>query len=257
MTAIILDVETTGFSPHVNRIIELAIVTVDGALILHTKFNPECPIPEDITKLTGISDDDVKDSPKFRDIAGGLAEIITQSDAMIGYAIQFDRIMLSAEFHRAGVRVKFPTVVCAKRLWDKHIPKEQRTLQDAYRRFVDSNGYEGRHGALADTLACQEVFKSQFRMFNLENIPWNELDPEANRWWGPSNHIIFTDDILVVNFGKHKGTPCVYVERRYWRWLCEQDFPGHVKTLGDYLVYIAKPDITSEELVIWALGRDL
>ncbi len=67
---ITFDLETTGLNPRTDRIIEICIIKTfpDGRKkdeIKTRKINPERPIPEIVTKITGINDTDVKDAPKF------------------------------------------------------------------------------------------------------------------------------------------------------------------------------------------------
>jgi len=65
-TFVVVDLETTGLSPDEDTIIEIgAIKFVDGVEVevYETLINPSRPIPDFITRLTGISDEDVKDAP--------------------------------------------------------------------------------------------------------------------------------------------------------------------------------------------------
>ena len=65
---VVFDIETTGFSPVNNRIIEIGAVKVSGGEIVDrfsTFVNPDVPIPFEIEKLTSIRDEDVMDSPQI------------------------------------------------------------------------------------------------------------------------------------------------------------------------------------------------
>lgn len=256
--AIVLDVETTGLSPREHRITEIAIVDfASGNTLIHTYVNPQVKIPADITRITGISDETVKDAPAFYEIAEPVADFIGLAKALIGHNPWFDRSMLAAEFTRSQTMVRWPTLICTKRLWDLHEPKEQRHLQNAYKRFVDKEGFTGAHGALADTKACHAVAKAQIEYFNLQERSWEEFDPEQTVWYGPSSHVVWRDGILVVNFGKNKDVPCHKVDAGFWRWISKQEFPEHVMVLADYMSAVAKPNITGEELATWAYGRSV
>ena len=68
----IVDIETTGEQPKDFKIIEIAIILHDGAQELdtyHSLVNPEESISPFISRLTGIKNQDVKDAPKFYEIA--------------------------------------------------------------------------------------------------------------------------------------------------------------------------------------------
>lgn len=88
----ILDIETTGGSPKVEKITEIAIYFHDGQKIIDewaTLLNPEKLIPPFITGLTGISNDMVADAPKFYEIAKELVEK-TEGCTIVGHNVAFD-----------------------------------------------------------------------------------------------------------------------------------------------------------------------
>ena len=71
----IIDVETTGYPK--NKITDISIFSTDGKSIIkefHSLVNPSTTIPRNITRLTGISDETVKDAPKFFEIAKQVLE---------------------------------------------------------------------------------------------------------------------------------------------------------------------------------------
>lgn len=64
----VVDVETTGFSPSADRVVEMACVLVEGRSIVgtwSTLVDPECPIPPYATRVHGITDEDVAGAPSF------------------------------------------------------------------------------------------------------------------------------------------------------------------------------------------------
>ena len=77
MNFVIVDVETTGGSPKSSKITELAMYKFNGKKIIDeyaTLINPEMEIPEFIVRLTGITNDHVKNAPKFYEIAKDVIE---------------------------------------------------------------------------------------------------------------------------------------------------------------------------------------
>ena len=80
---VVFDLETTGLDLVKARIIQISYIKVypDGKEERENKLiNPEEPIPPFITQLTGVTDDDVKDQPTFKEIAPKLAETFTGCD---------------------------------------------------------------------------------------------------------------------------------------------------------------------------------
>lgn len=257
MTAIVLDTETTGLDKEKDRVVEIGIIDFkDGSPLMEQRLNPGMSIPSEVTAIHGIGDDDVADCPSFADIAPKLKTIIEEAEAIIGYHIFYDYDMLSAEFARLGMEVKWPPLVCAKRIWDIYEPREERHLRNAYMRFVDRKGFENAHSALADVRATRDVLISQLSVFNLGHVPWDQLDPERRFWWGPSPHVLLTHDgELKINFGKHKGREVHTVDVSFWRWLSTKDFPEHLLLLALEMITLdnVSPDERKKRITSWAI----
>ncbi len=256
--AIVLDTETTGLSSHTDHVVEIAVVDFEtGDVLLHTRLNPGRPIPAEATAIHGITDEMVKDCPVFADVAVSLAALISEAAAIAGYNPFYDRGMINGEFKRlpdaSRPVVKWPIIICAKRVWDRHEPK--RNLTAAHKRFVDRAGFDGAHGALADTRATLDVLRAQIAEFGLEGKTWDEFDPDQKRWLGPTEHIVVENGVLLLGFGKHKGIPCHDVDLGYWRWIVNQDFPEHVKTIADFITLVKQGRVTADELHSFAYGR--
>lgn len=109
----LLDVETTGKDASQDRVIEVGIAVGRGGVVIaryNWLINPGLPISEESRAIHHISDEDVKDSPRFEAIAH---EIATALDACIpaAYNAAFDRAFLANEFARLPARegaVKLP-----------------------------------------------------------------------------------------------------------------------------------------------------
>lgn len=97
-----IDTETTGRDPAIDRIIEIGCVFFERGGVTHRKswlINPDCPIPAEATAVHGITDDDVRDAPKFEAIAAEVIETL-RSAVPVAYNAQFDRDFLMAELGR-------------------------------------------------------------------------------------------------------------------------------------------------------------
>ena len=127
---IFFDLETTGVDTSKDRIVEISMVKVgvDGTKQVKTRrINPEMPIPAEATAVHGITDDDVRDEPTFRQIAKSLAQFIEGCDFGGFNSNRFDLPMLVEEFMRAGVDVDFKRrkFIDVQNIFHK---MEQRTL---------------------------------------------------------------------------------------------------------------------------------
>ena len=98
-TFVVVDLETTGLDPEKDQIIEIgAIKFVDGeeTEVFEELINPGRSIPDFITKLTGISDEDVKDKPSIDEVFPRLDRFIGGA-AFVGQQVNFDASFL--EYH--------------------------------------------------------------------------------------------------------------------------------------------------------------
>ncbi|MDG5813898.1 helicase C-terminal domain-containing protein [Chitinispirillales bacterium ANBcel5] len=97
-----LDVETTGLDFKNDRIIEVGAVRFSNGKPeqeFSTFINAGVPIPEHITRLTGITNEDIRDAPSFSDIAMKLLEFIGNLP-LCGHQIEFDANFINAELKR-------------------------------------------------------------------------------------------------------------------------------------------------------------
>lgn len=234
---VFFDLETTGINITRDRIVEISILKVhpNGTEETRTRrINPEMPIPPESTAIHGISDEDVKDCPTFKQVAKSFADFLEGCD-MAGFnSSRFDVPLLTEEFLRAGV--DFET--SKRKFIDVQIifhRKEQRTLEAAYA-FYCNKKHDNAHSAEADVIATYEVLKSQLdRYSDLEN-DINFLSREYSSFNNnvdlAGRIIVNEDGVEVFNFGKHKGKSVLEVfkkEPSYYSWMMDGDFPLNTK----------------------------
>ena len=232
------DLETTGINVATDRIVELSVVKVLPGGEEHwftRRVNPELPINPSATAVHGISDDDVKDEPAFKDIARELAAFLEGCD-LAGYnAVKFDIPVLAEEFLRVDVDfdLRKRKSVDVQVIFHK---MEQRTLSAAYKFYCDKS-LENAHSAEADTRATYEILKAQLdRYSNLTNDIDKLSDFSAyNKSADLAGRIVFNKEgVEVFNFGKHKGRPVEEVlkeEPGYYAWMIKGDFPLYTKKI--------------------------
>ena len=101
----VVDVETTGFSPIEDRIIEVGIVLFENGAVIERYgqlIQPGKSIPEAVVKLTGITDEQVKDAPAFKEVAAEVQSRL-KGAIIVGYNLEFDKGFVSAELERVGM----------------------------------------------------------------------------------------------------------------------------------------------------------
>ncbi len=233
---VFIDLETTGTDPAKDRIVEIALVKVmpDGSEEARSRrINPGMPIPPDSTAIHGITDEDVRDCPRFEQVAKSLAVWIEGCD-LAGYnSNRFDIPVLAEEFLRAGVDVdlKRRRFVDVQNIFHK---KEQRTLVAAYRFYCEKD-LENAHTAAADTMATYEVLKAQLDRYpDLENdVDFLAEYTEQNNCADYAGRILYDKNgVEVFGFGKHKGRSVAEVFREepsYYTWMMNGDFPKYTQ----------------------------
>lgn len=120
---VVVDLETTGGMPPYHRITEIGAVKVRGGEIVErfqTLVNPERRISKNIEELTGISNEMVKDAPKFHEVAEAF-ENFTKDAIFVAHNVNFDYGFLQAEFERLEERFVRP-YICTKSWMRKHFP---------------------------------------------------------------------------------------------------------------------------------------
>ncbi|MGV8828624.1 MAG: exonuclease domain-containing protein [Breznakibacter sp.] len=233
---IFFDLETTGINVTTDRIVEISILKIftDGHEESRTyKINPEMPIPPETTKIHGISDEDVQDCPKFREVAKTIAQFIEGADIGGFNSNKFDIPVLAEEFIRAEVDIdlKKRKFIDVQTIFHK---MEKRTLEAAYKLYCGKD-LTNAHTAEADTRATYEVLLSQ-----LDRYPELQNDVEFLAEFSSFNRnvdfvgrMIYNDkNEEVFNFGKYKGHKVEDVLEKdpgFFGWMLNNDFPLDTK----------------------------
>jgi DNA polymerase-3 subunit epsilon len=102
-----IDTETTGKNASSDRIVEIACVVWEQGATTERRswlIHPECPIPQDAVSVHGITDDDVRDCPRFAQIADELLTVLRRG-VPLAYNAPFDRAFVLAELERSRVNL--------------------------------------------------------------------------------------------------------------------------------------------------------
>jgi DNA polymerase III subunit epsilon len=244
-----LDLETTGIRVATDRIVEICILKAnpDGSTKIKTmRINPEMIIPQEVINIHGITNEDVKDCPTFKQAGHELAQFLENCD-LAGYnSNHFDIPLLVEEFYRADIEfdLKGRRFIDVQNIFHK---MEPRNLHAAYK-FYCGRELVNAHSAEADTVATYEVLKAQldrYKNVSIKDKKGNLIEPVVNdvkalsefsfstKWADLVGHIVYNDkNIEVFNFGKHKGKPVTEVfssEPSYYDWMMKGDFPISTK----------------------------
>lgn len=235
---VFFDIESTGLNIISDRIIQIAYIKLmpNGEEICKNYlFNPGMPIPAESTAIHHITDEMVKDMPKFKERAQMIANELKGCDLAGFNSSRFDVPILVEEMLRAGIDYDVTKVrqIDVMNIFHK---KERRDLTAAYK-FYCGKSLEDAHSADADTRATYEVFLAQLERY--EDLP-GDVDQlhefcKMNRNADLMGNIVYNDkNEPCINFGKHKGKPVVQVlrdEPSYYAWIIDGQFAQSTKKL--------------------------
>jgi DNA polymerase-3 subunit epsilon len=159
---LVLDTETTGLDPAVDRVIEIGVVEVKGDVEVGTwcsLVDAGVGVPGRVTQITGITDAMVAVGLHERDAVAVLGGMLARVDAVVAWNAAFDRDFVAAAFARSGVALPPTPWFCA--------------LEAARQRRPDLKGYRldlvardlgiptGRsHRALDDARSALHVWRA-------------------------------------------------------------------------------------------------
>ena len=261
---IVFDLETTGLDLVNDRIIQISYIKLypDGKEERENIFvNPQRNIPQEITVLTGISNEDVKNSPSFKDISALLNNKFKNCDFAGFNSNHFDIPMLAEEFLRSGIDFDFSRshLIDAQTIFHK---MERRNLAAAYKFYCGRKMEDdfSAHRADQDTEATYRVLMGELDRYNPEiqedpekhlpndmkvlaefsktndnvdfagRIVWKEVkDENGNAKVGQDGNIVRHE---VFNFGKYKGrsvSEILKCDPGYFSWMLNGDFTYNTK----------------------------
>ena len=261
---VIFDLETTGLDLVHDRIIQIAYIKVSPNGTEERKdylVNPGINIPQEITIITGITNDDVKDQPSFKELAPLLEKAFKGCDFAGFNSNHFDIPLLAEEFLRAGIDFDFSKhqMIDVQTIFHK---MEKRNLEAAYKFYCGRKMSEDfpPHKADNDTEVTYRVLKGQLDMYSAEHqedpdrrLP-NDMD-ELAAFSKTNDNVDFAGRIVwkpmldakgkevkdasgntvkqeVFNFGKYRGQAVKEVLRRapgYFGWMLNGDFTYNTK----------------------------
>ena len=168
-TFVVFDIETTGFSPITDRIIEIgAVKVVDGEIA--DKFsafvNPDVPIPFKIENLTGINDSMVINEPKIDVILPQFLKFVGDA-VLVAHNASFDMSFIMENCDRQGIARDFTyadTLGMARIL----LPDQSKHTLDAVSKTLGIS-LENHHRAVDDAQATAEIFVKFITMFEKED----------------------------------------------------------------------------------------
>jgi DNA polymerase-3 subunit epsilon len=165
MDFVVVDTETTGFSPKTDRLIEFGAAHFDpqtGELgdTLHLLINPGMPVPAASTAIHGITTEQLADKPAFAAVAGQIADFVRGKTVIIHQA-SFDTSFLNAEFKKAK-HDEFDElaakIICTRRMSRYGQPSVAANLDNLCDTFGIDRSIRTTHGAMIDCFLLAQIY---------------------------------------------------------------------------------------------------
>lgn len=169
-TFVVFDIETTGFSPLNNRIIEIGAVKVTGGAIadrFSSFVNPDVPIPFRIEQLTGINDNMVLPAPKIDQVLPKFLEFCGES-VLVAHNASFDISFIAHNAEQLGLPFE-PTVLDTVALARLLLPKLNRYKLDTVAKAL-SISLDNHHRAVDDASATAGIFLAFRKMLKDRDV---------------------------------------------------------------------------------------
>ena len=206
-TFVVFDLETTGFSPSKNQIIEIgAVKVVNGSITerFSTFVNPKVPIPFEIEQLTSINDDMVLDAPTIDEILPKFMEFC-QDAVMVAHNADFDMSFIKHNCSALGLECE-KTVLDTVALSRVLLPALNRFKLDTVAKALNVS-LAHHHRAVDDAACTAEIFVRLVEMLRdrgvetMEDLDQMESYTEETIRKMPSYHAIMLaqNDIGRVN----------------------------------------------------------
>ena len=168
MRTLIFDTETTALignsllaDRHQPQIIEFFghIVNEEAEVVEELEFfcNPGKPLPEEVTRITGIKDEQVRNERPFDHYAGQVALLVQSADTVVAHNLSYDEAVVEAEFKRLVLTINWPDDRVCTVEQTEHL-KGHRLSLSALHEELFGEPFTGAHRARVDVEALTRCY---------------------------------------------------------------------------------------------------
>jgi DNA polymerase III epsilon subunit-like protein len=212
-TYAVIDVETTGMDPAVDRVVEIACVRLHEGRItrrFEALVDPGCPIPAAASEIHHILDADVRGKPRLAEVAGRVRRFVEDA-VVVAHNASFDVAFLPF--------VRDRPIVCSMRLamhlldapgYGNQVLRGELGIDDPELRGMPP------HRALADALVTARILQELLRRYERSSFP-RGLE-------GLIATVASPIKLRRLPFGVHRGIAVEEIPSDYWRWVIAAGF---------------------------------
>ena len=222
---IFVDLETTGTNPEEDKIVQIGAIYYDDQGVryeLDELVNPEVDIPEAVSQVHGIREEDVADSFTFRELmkSTDFLQWLETSQAFVAYNALFDFQFLQNELSALGYDIDISefAIIDPLKIFQKHFNHQ---LDNAYRYYCDKE-LIGGHSAIVDIKATEEVLSAQLNKYQEEyqGKTWQDIQGAT---YGerivPGKWFKVDGKDFIFKMGKFRGQKASSEHLDYLKWM--------------------------------------
>lgn len=167
---IAIDLETTGLSPLVDKIIEIAAlkITPNGAELFETLINPEISIPAETIIFHQITDEMIKDSPKLNEVLPKLYNFL-EDLPIVAHNAKFDLGFIVMALKKNSLSLSASDIFCSCKL-ARHTHKSAKNHKLKTLVTELEIPLVNHHRALDDAFACLKVYIKSLEIVTDDNL---------------------------------------------------------------------------------------
>lgn len=161
---IVFDTETTGLDPKTgDKLVEIGglelINHIPTGRTYHQYINPMREVPEEVVKIHGLSNDFLKNYPKFSEIAQDFLSFVGDDGILVAHNATFDMNFINYELKHGGFEtLEKHKVIDTLEIAKSKFPGARNNLDALCHRFNIDNSKRTKHGALLDAELLSEVY---------------------------------------------------------------------------------------------------
>lgn len=209
----VVDLETTGGNPEKDQIFEVGMVKIENLKVTEErsfKVNPEKDIPDFVQRLTGIKQADVKDAPKFSEVADEITQFAGDT-ILVAHNTSFDIPFLNAKLSQNGRETLDNKVLCTNVMTKYMIPEIVNSNLEYMGKIFDLGDVK-IHRAVEDARLTARLLLKYLEIFQEKQIrKVNQLYYPRNRFELDRRHFDSKDSNLdnLISFLKKESRPCL------------------------------------------------